>query len=74
MTEREQFLQQNGDLDAVRRGERIELQRMAANRQRLVVRGAGNGAVDVLELAAALLGPRFSAACRRVGRSSGLTS
>ena len=61
VAERQQLLQHHRDLHAVRRAERIELQRMAADRQLLVVRGPGDGAVDVGEAAAVGLvpGPDF---------------
>src|SRR6185437_5762798 len=53
----EQFLQHDRHFDAVGRAQRIELQRMAADRQRLFVRGAGDRAVDAGEAAAALFVP-----------------
>ena len=58
MAERQQLLEQDGDLHAVRRAERIELQRVAADRQFLVVGRSGDGAVDAGEGAAAGLLPR----------------
>jgi hypothetical protein len=48
----QQLFQQDGDLHAIGRAERIELQRMAAHRQLTLVRGAGNRTVDVGELTA----------------------
>ena len=56
-TEREQFLQHDRDLDAVGRRQRIELQRMLADRQFLVVRGAGDRPVDAGKFTAAFLVP-----------------
>ncbi len=70
VAQREQFLQHHGDLHAVRRAERIELQRMAADRQFFFVRGAGDRTVDVceppLELAC---WSRLLAACTRKFRT-----
>ena len=53
----QQLLQHDGDLHAVRRAQRIKLQRMLADRQLLLMRGAGDRAVDVGEVAAARLVP-----------------
>ena len=47
VAQRQQFLQQYRHLDAIGRSQRIQLQRMAANRQRLLVGGARHRAVDV---------------------------
>jgi hypothetical protein len=44
MAERQQFLQHHRDLDAVGGGQRIQLQRMAPDRQLLVMRGSGDRA------------------------------
>ena len=57
VAERQQLLEHDGDLLAVRRAERIELHRMLADRQLLVVRRAGDRAVDVGEAAAVGLVP-----------------
>jgi hypothetical protein len=57
MAQGQQFLQHDGDLDAVRRAKRIELQRVPADRQLFVVRRPGDWTVDVGELAAAGLVP-----------------
>ena len=58
---RQQLLQHHRDLHAVGRAQRVELQRVPAARQLLLVRGAGDGAVDRREAAAALAlpGPDF---------------
>src|SRR5262249_50692180 len=48
---RQQLLEHDGDLDAVRRALRIELQRVLADRQFLFVLCAGGRAVDVGEAA-----------------------
>jgi hypothetical protein len=53
VAQRQQLFQHHGDLDAVGRGQRVQLQRVLAHRQLLVMRGAGDGPVDVGELAAA---------------------
>ena len=63
----EQFLEQDGDLDAVGGAEAVELERVLADRQLLVVRGAGDRAVDARELAAAGLGPLHTAGGHVVG-------
>src|SRR6186713_1334891 len=57
----QQLLKHDGDLDAVRRRQRIELERMAADRQFGLMRGAGDRAVDAGKAPAALLipGPDF---------------
>ena len=47
VAEGEQFLEHHSDLHAIRRAERIELQRMAADRQFLFVRGAGGRTIGV---------------------------
>ena len=57
MAEREQLFEQDRDLLAVRRGQRVELQRMALHRQLLLVRRTGDRTVDVGEGTAAGLGP-----------------
>ena len=57
MAQREQFLEHDRDLHAVGRAERIELQRVAADRQLLLMRRAGDRPVDVGKGAAAGLGP-----------------
>ena len=57
VAEGQQLFQHDGDLHAVGRGQRIELQRVAADREIFFVRGAGDGAVDVGEVAAAGLFP-----------------
>src|SRR5438876_6134386 len=49
MAEREELLQHHGHLHAVGRGERVELHRVRADRELLVVRGAGSRPVDVGE-------------------------
>ena len=53
---RQQLLEHDRDLDAVRRALRIELQRVLADRQFLLVLRAGGRAVDVGEAAHRLLG------------------
>jgi hypothetical protein len=53
----EQLFEHHRDLHAVGRGHGIQLQRVLAHRQGFVVRGAGNGAVDVGKLAAVGLVP-----------------
>ena len=62
----EQLLEHHRDLHAVRRRQRIELKRVAADGQLLFVRRARDRAVDVREATAAFLvpGPNFR---RRVG-------
>ena len=57
MAGREQLLEHDRDLHAIGRAERIELQRVPADRQFLLVRRPGNGPVDLGELAAAGLVP-----------------
>ena len=52
MAERQEFLQHRRHLDAVGRGQRVQLQGMAADRQVLVVRRARRRAVDAREAAA----------------------
>jgi hypothetical protein len=66
--ERQQLLEHDGDLLAVRRAQRIELERMLADRQLLVVRRARDRAIGVGEAAAVGLvpGPDFG---WRIGRS-----
>ena len=49
----QQLFEHDRDLDAVRRAQRVELQRMAADRQLLLVLGARGRAVDVGEPASA---------------------
>lgn len=53
----QQFFQHDRDLLAIRRRQRIKLQRVLANRQFLVMGGAGDRAVDIGELAAIALAP-----------------
>src|SRR3546814_7944767 len=53
----QKLLQHDRDLLAVRRAERIELQRVLADRQGLFMRGAGNRTVDAGERAATLAVP-----------------
>jgi hypothetical protein len=53
----EQLLEHDSDLLPIRCGERVELERMLADRQLLVVRGSGDWPVDVRELATAALFP-----------------
>src|SRR5690625_1813336 len=71
----QQLLEHDGDLDPVGRAQRIELMRMLANGQGLVVGGAGNGPVDAGKLAAVgVFFPypyfgRFVAAVVHAGRS-----
>ena len=69
LPEREQLLEHHRDLDAVGRAQRVELETVLAARQLLVVRRAGDRAVDVGEAAATLLvpGPDLR---RLVGRTS----
>jgi hypothetical protein len=55
MAEDRQFLEHHRDLHAVRRSHGVELERIAAGRQILVVRRPGDRAVDVRELAAVAL-------------------
>ncbi|MNC55141.1 hypothetical protein D3C75_1046550 [compost metagenome] len=52
MAQREQLFEGDGDLDAIGRGQGVQLQRVLALRQVLVVSRAGNRAVDAGELAA----------------------
>src|SRR5207302_7449493 len=61
VAQRQQLLEHDGDLLAVGRAQRIELQRMAADRQLLVMGGAGDRAIDVGKAAAVRLvpGPDF---------------
>jgi hypothetical protein len=49
MTERQQFFKHHRDLDTVGRGQRVQLQRMPAYGQDLVVRRTRRRAVDVRE-------------------------
>src|SRR6187431_2177093 len=58
---RQQLLEHDGDLDAVRRRQRIELEWMAADRQFGLMRSAGNRSIDAGKTSAALLvpGPDF---------------
>ena len=53
----QQFLEQDGDLHAVGRGQRIQLERVLAARQLLVMGRAGDGPVDAGEGAAVALVP-----------------
>jgi hypothetical protein len=53
----EQFFQHHRHLDAIRRGQRIELQRVLADLQFLVMGRAGDRPVDVGEAAAIALFP-----------------
>ncbi len=57
VAEGQQLFQHYGDLDAVRRGQRVELKRVTADREVFFVRGTGDGAVDIGEMAAAGLFP-----------------
>ena len=57
MAEGEQLFEHDRDLDAVGRAERVELQRVAADRQFLLMRRAGDRPVDVGETAAVVLVP-----------------
>ena len=57
MAQGQQLLEHHRDLHAVRCAERVKLQRMAANRQILVVRRSRDRAVDVREPAAIFLVP-----------------
>ena len=57
VAQRQQLLQHHGHLHAVRGGQRIQLQRMLANRQVFVVRGPCHRAVDAGEPAATGLVP-----------------
>src|SRR5258706_144953 len=59
--ERQQLLQHDRHFHAIWRAERVELERVAANRQILIVRGSRDRAVDAGELTAARLvpGPHF---------------
>ena len=68
--QRQQLLQHDRDLHAVGRGQRIELQRMPADRQLLVVRRAGDRAVDVGEPAAVRLVPGPDFRRRVLGRAA----
>ncbi|MCY1458384.1 hypothetical protein D9M71_757610 [compost metagenome] len=52
MPQCQQLFEQDGDLHAIGGRHRIQLQRMLAHRQGLVVGGACDGAVDVGEFAA----------------------
>ncbi|MNL39025.1 hypothetical protein D3C87_1612780 [compost metagenome] len=53
----QQFFQHDRDLLAIRRCQRIKLQRMFADRQFLVMGGTGDRAIDIGELAAITLVP-----------------
>ena len=64
----EQLLEHDRDLHAVGRAQRIELQRMPADRQFLVVRRPGDRPVDVGEPAAARLVPGPDLGRRILGR------
>src|SRR6516165_2461225 len=57
MTEGQQLFEHDRNLDAIRCAQGVELQRVAADRQLLLVRGARGWPVDVLEPAAIWLGP-----------------
>src|SRR4051812_32221817 len=57
MTGGEQLLEHDRDLDAVRRRQRVQLKRMAADRQLLLMCGTCDRTVDAGEAAAALLVP-----------------
>jgi hypothetical protein len=67
MAECEQFFKQHGDLYTIWGGQRIELQRMLASGQFLLVRWACNRPVDAFEFATAGLvpGPDFGRCIRR---------
>ena len=54
---RQKLLEHHGDLDAVRRRQRIELEWMAADRQFGLMRGARNRAIDAGKTSAALFIP-----------------
>ena len=73
MAQREQLLQHHRDLHAIGRAQRVELQRMAPDRQRPLVRGAGHRPVDAGELAAAggVPGPDGGRGPGRVGGGGG---
>ena len=64
----EQLLEHHRDLHAVRRRQRVELKRMAADGQLLLVRRARDRAVDVREATAALLVPGPDLGRRVLGR------
>ena len=64
---RQQLLEHDGDLLAVRRAQRIELERMPAHRQFLVVRCARDRTIDVGEPAPARLVPGPDLGRRVVG-------
>ena len=53
----QKLLEHDGDLDAVRSSQRIELERMAADRQLRLMRGAGDRAIDAGKATAAFLVP-----------------
>ena len=57
VTRREELLEQDGHLHAVRRRERIELQRMLPDRELFLVGRSCNGAIDAGETTAAFLVP-----------------
>ena len=61
MAKGQQLLQHHRDLHAIRGAKRVKLQRMTAHRELLVVRGAGDGTIDVREPAAIFFvpGPDF---------------
>ena len=63
----QELFQHDRHLDAVRRRQGIELQRMLADRQLLVMGRAGDGTVDAGELAAAFLVPGPDGGRRVVG-------
>ncbi|ENN88140.1 hypothetical protein RHSP_39340 [Rhizobium freirei PRF 81] len=69
MTKRQQLLEQDRDLHAIRRAERIELKRMAADRQFLFMRRPGDRTVDIGELAAIRLVPGPDLRRRVFGRT-----
>ncbi len=61
MAKRQQLLQHDGDLHAVGRSQRIQLQRLLAHRQCLVMGGTGDRAVDVAKV------PPEGAGCHTAG-------
>ena len=67
VAQRQQFLQHHRHLHAVRRAQRVELQRVLADRQFLLVRRAGNRAVGAGKRPRVLAVP-FPDLRRRVGR------
>ena len=68
MAQREQLLEHDRDLLTVRSCQRIQLERMASDRQLFVMGGSGDWPVDIRELAAARLVPRPDLRRRIFGR------